>query len=90
MKGHVPRMFPGGLRVAEDEEEAAVEAVRDVIRSKRLFRFYGVAPSLRRSKARELESFSSIAIRIVATPSSSSTTSSSRGSGSEGGCRHIA
>ena len=48
-------MFPGGLRVAEDEEEAAVEAVRDVIRSKRLFRYYGVAPSLRRSKARELE-----------------------------------
>ena len=48
-------MFPGGLRVAEDEEEAAVEAVRDVIRSKRLFRFYGVTPSLRRSKTRELE-----------------------------------
>lgn len=48
-------MFPGALRIAVDEEEAAVEAVRDVIRSKRLFRFYGVSPSLRRSKARELE-----------------------------------
>jgi dTDP-4-amino-4,6-dideoxygalactose transaminase len=48
-------MFPGGLRVAEDEEEAAVEAVRDVIRSKRLFRSYGVTPSLRRSKTGELE-----------------------------------
>jgi len=55
VKGRVPRMFPGGLRVAEDEEEAAVEAVRDVIRSKRLFRYYGVAPSLRRSKTRDLE-----------------------------------
>jgi len=48
-------MFPGGLRVAEDEEAAAVEAVREVIRSKRLFRFYGVSPSLRGSKTRELE-----------------------------------
>ena len=48
-------MFPGGLRVAEDEEAAAVEAVREVIRSKRLFRFYGVSPSLRGSKTLELE-----------------------------------
>ena len=55
VKGRVPGMFPGGLRVAEDEEAAAVEAVREVIRSKRLFRFYGVSPSLRGSKTRELE-----------------------------------
>ncbi|MDX6478002.1 MAG: hypothetical protein QOG29_589 [Gaiellaceae bacterium] len=48
-------MFPGGLRVSEDEEEAAVDAVREVIRSKRLFRYYGVVPSLRHSRARELE-----------------------------------
>jgi dTDP-4-amino-4,6-dideoxygalactose transaminase len=38
-----------------DEEDAAVAAVRDVIRSKHLFRFYGVAPGLRRSRARQLE-----------------------------------
>jgi dTDP-4-amino-4,6-dideoxygalactose transaminase len=48
-------MFPGALRIGAEEEAAAVEAVRDVIRSKRLFRFYGVAPSLRASKVRELE-----------------------------------
>jgi dTDP-4-amino-4,6-dideoxygalactose transaminase len=34
-------MFPGGLRLDTDEEEAAVAAVREVMRSKRLFRYHG-------------------------------------------------
>ncbi|MDX6511783.1 MAG: hypothetical protein QOE36_1287, partial [Gaiellaceae bacterium] len=56
MRGSVPRQFPGALRLAEEEEEAVVAAVRDVMRSKRLFRFYGVSPTLRdASKVRELE-----------------------------------
>jgi dTDP-4-amino-4,6-dideoxygalactose transaminase len=49
-------MLPGGLRMDEREEEAAVEAVRDVMRSKRLFRYYGVSPNpLQASKVRRLE-----------------------------------
>jgi 8-amino-3,8-dideoxy-alpha-D-manno-octulosonate transaminase len=49
-------MFPGGLRLDEREEQAAVEAVRDVMRSKRLFRYYGVSPNpLERSRVRRLE-----------------------------------
>jgi dTDP-4-amino-4,6-dideoxygalactose transaminase len=54
--GAVAPMFPGGLRLGAEEEEAAVAAVREVIRSKNLFRHYG--PTRRpfeQSKARELE-----------------------------------
>jgi 8-amino-3,8-dideoxy-alpha-D-manno-octulosonate transaminase len=48
--------FPGALRLGELEEEAAVEAVRDVMRSKRLFRYYGLSPNpLQRSRVRQLE-----------------------------------
>lgn len=55
VEGNVPRMFPGGLRVDGSEEEAAVAAVREVMRSKRLFR-YGPSPNpLRPSMARQLE-----------------------------------
>jgi dTDP-4-amino-4,6-dideoxygalactose transaminase len=39
--GAVPRMFPGGRRLGLDEEEAAVAAVRRVMRSKKLFRYFG-------------------------------------------------
>ena len=48
--------FPGALRLGELEEEAAVEAVREVMRSKRLFRYYGLTPNpLQRSRVRRLE-----------------------------------
>ena len=36
----IPPMFPGGMRIGEEEEQA----VLDVIRSKRLFRYYGPNP----------------------------------------------
>jgi 8-amino-3,8-dideoxy-alpha-D-manno-octulosonate transaminase len=56
VRGTVPRMFPGALRLAEAEEEAAVAAVREVMRSKQLFRFYGPSPHLvQSSKVFELE-----------------------------------
>ena len=49
-------MFPGGLALAEEEERAAVDAVREVIRSKRLYRYYGAGSSrFRRSRVAELE-----------------------------------
>jgi 8-amino-3,8-dideoxy-alpha-D-manno-octulosonate transaminase len=52
----VPRPLPGALRIGEAEERAAVEAVRDVIRSKRLFRHGGVTGNpLERSRVRRLE-----------------------------------
>jgi dTDP-4-amino-4,6-dideoxygalactose transaminase len=38
--------MPGALRLGPDEAEAAAEAAREVVRSKRLFRYGGVAPSL--------------------------------------------
>lgn len=44
-----PPMFPGGLRIGEDEEKAVI----DVLRSKRLFRYYGPGDSP--SKVAELE-----------------------------------
>lgn len=54
--GVVPPMFPGGGRVAVEEEEAAVAAVRDVLRSRKLFRFYGAKPRLlERSRVTDLE-----------------------------------
>lgn len=56
MTGPVPRMFPGALRIDETEEEAAVAAVREVMRSKRLFRFFGVSPNpFQKSKVLEFE-----------------------------------
>jgi 8-amino-3,8-dideoxy-alpha-D-manno-octulosonate transaminase len=45
----LPPMFPGGLRIGAAEERAVVE----VIRSKRLFRYYGPTPG--ESKAAQLE-----------------------------------
>jgi dTDP-4-amino-4,6-dideoxygalactose transaminase len=49
-------MLPGAMRIGETEEEAAVEAVRDVLRSKRLFRYGGVtANPFETSRVRRLE-----------------------------------
>jgi dTDP-4-amino-4,6-dideoxygalactose transaminase len=49
-------MLPGALRLGEREEEAAVEVVRELMRSKNLFPFYGVsADAVRSSRVRELE-----------------------------------
>jgi dTDP-4-amino-4,6-dideoxygalactose transaminase len=45
----LPRMYPGGLRIGREEEEA----VLDVLRSKRLFRYYGPTPGP--SRVAELE-----------------------------------
>jgi dTDP-4-amino-4,6-dideoxygalactose transaminase len=45
----IPEMYPGGLRLGAEEEEAVVE----VIRAKRLFRYYGPNPGP--SKVEELE-----------------------------------
>ncbi len=54
--GVAQRMFPGALRIDRNEEEAAVEAVREVIRSKKLFRYYGLSPGLlQASKGLEFE-----------------------------------
>jgi dTDP-4-amino-4,6-dideoxygalactose transaminase len=49
-------MMPGALRLDESEEQAAVEAAREVMRSKRLYRFGGVSANpLERSRVRQLE-----------------------------------
>jgi 8-amino-3,8-dideoxy-alpha-D-manno-octulosonate transaminase len=49
-------MFPGALRLDESEEQAVIEAVREVMRSKRLFRHYGLSASpLRTSRVRKFE-----------------------------------
>jgi dTDP-4-amino-4,6-dideoxygalactose transaminase len=45
----VPPMFPGGMRIGAEEEEAVLE----VLRSKRLFRYHGPTPGP--SKVEELE-----------------------------------
>ncbi len=45
----LPRMYPGGMRIGREEEEAVLE----VLRSKRLFRYYG--PASGPSKVAELE-----------------------------------
>ncbi|MDQ3855214.1 MAG: aminotransferase class I/II-fold pyridoxal phosphate-dependent enzyme [Chloroflexota bacterium] len=45
----VPPMYPGGLRIGREEEEAVLQ----VLRSKRLFRYYG--PGTGTSKVQELE-----------------------------------
>ncbi|MEO8486186.1 MAG: aminotransferase class I/II-fold pyridoxal phosphate-dependent enzyme [Betaproteobacteria bacterium] len=56
VRGAVPPMQPGGVRLGDAEEEEAVAAVRDVIRSKRLFRYYGASRNpLQRSRVREFE-----------------------------------
>ena len=46
----LPPMYPGGLRIGEEEEQAVVE----VMRTQRLFRYYGTKPGP--SKVAELES----------------------------------
>jgi 8-amino-3,8-dideoxy-alpha-D-manno-octulosonate transaminase len=52
----MPRMLPGALRLDESEEEAAVEATRAVMRSKRLYRFGGASINpFERSRVGELE-----------------------------------
>ncbi len=45
----MPPMYPGGMRIGIEEEQA----VREVIRTKRLFRYYG--PEERPSKVEQLE-----------------------------------
>src|SRR5215212_759792 len=45
----LPRMYPGGMRIGREEEEAVLE----VLRSKRLFRYYG--PQSSRSWVSDLE-----------------------------------
>ena len=45
----LPLMYPGGNRIGQEEEDAVVE----VIRSKRLFRYYGPNPGP--SKVADLE-----------------------------------
>ncbi len=56
VKHATPRMFPGAVRLGQEEEEAAVTAVREVMRSKRLFRFFGVARNpWQASRVRRLE-----------------------------------
>ncbi len=48
--------MPGGVALGEAEEEAAAEAAREVVRSKRLFRYYGAAGRpLERSRVKKLE-----------------------------------
>jgi 8-amino-3,8-dideoxy-alpha-D-manno-octulosonate transaminase len=45
----MPPMYPGGMRIGDEEEQAVLE----VIRAKRLFRYYG--PQAGTSKFAELE-----------------------------------
>jgi 8-amino-3,8-dideoxy-alpha-D-manno-octulosonate transaminase len=49
ISGPLPPMYPGGMRLDDEEEQAVI----DVIRSKRLFRYYGPNPGP--SKVAELE-----------------------------------
>lgn len=49
VRSPLPPMYPGGLRIGHEEEEAVLE----VIRSKRLFRYYG--PTAGPSKVAQLE-----------------------------------
>jgi 8-amino-3,8-dideoxy-alpha-D-manno-octulosonate transaminase len=49
VQSSLPPMYPGGLRIGEEEEQAVVE----VMRSQRLFRYYGTQPGP--SKVAELE-----------------------------------
>lgn len=49
VKAPLPPMYPGGMRIGEEEEAAVLE----VLRSKRLFRYYG--PTSGPSKVAELE-----------------------------------
>src|SRR5262245_13592122 len=53
--GSIAPMFPGGLRAGDEEEEAAVAAVRAVMRARKLFRFGGPGGPLQPSRVRELE-----------------------------------
>jgi dTDP-4-amino-4,6-dideoxygalactose transaminase len=53
--GRVPRPYPGAAELGRAEEDAAAEAVREVIRSKRLFPYYGLRPTVRRSRVARLE-----------------------------------
>jgi len=43
VRGSVPKMQPGVMRMDHEEEEAAAQAAREVIRSKRLFRYFGTS-----------------------------------------------
>jgi 8-amino-3,8-dideoxy-alpha-D-manno-octulosonate transaminase len=56
VRGRVAPAMPGAVRIAQDEADAAAEAAREVVRSKRLFRYGGVSPSLLDgSRVRRLE-----------------------------------
>ncbi|HEY9077031.1 MAG TPA: DegT/DnrJ/EryC1/StrS family aminotransferase [Anaerolineaceae bacterium] len=49
IRSELPKMYPGGMRIGSEEESAVIE----VLRSKRLYRFYG--PHLGPSKVDEFE-----------------------------------
>lgn len=49
VRSKLPQMYPGGMRIGEEEEQAVLE----VMRSQRLFRYYGPNPGP--SKVAELE-----------------------------------
>jgi 8-amino-3,8-dideoxy-alpha-D-manno-octulosonate transaminase len=56
VRGAIPRMYPGAMRLGNEEEEAAVEAVRAVVRSKKLFRYVGPSPNpFQQSRVRDFE-----------------------------------
>ena len=56
VRGSVPRALPGALRIDDSEEQEAVDAVRAVIRSKRLFRYGGTTGNpFETSRVRRLE-----------------------------------
>lgn len=57
VQGHVPSTQPGVMRMDEREEEAAAEAAREVIRSKRLFRYFGATKNpFEKSRVSQFES----------------------------------
>ncbi len=56
VRGSLPPMLPGGVRMGDEEEEAVVAAVREVMRAKRLFRYFGVSRNpFQKSKVLEFE-----------------------------------
>ena len=56
IRGSVPKMQPGVMRMDHEEEEAAAQAAREVIRSKRLFRYFGASNNpFQRSQVDEFE-----------------------------------
>lgn len=56
VRSKIPPMYPGGMRIGEEEEQAVLE----VMRSQRLFRYYGPQPGP--SKVAELEQAFAVAM----------------------------